>query len=277
MVYPIEVPAHALAFTPPLPSCLSWLRAPIRPSISPRSPRTIFHLNLSALSGDNRNGNRHGGNRGGGGNGGGGAGGDGNRKGPFSTPLALYAYLLRTFAIPTKAVTTGLLSLLSDFAAQRMDPAVSIWDATRGLTFAASGMIVTAPMYHYVFGILESALPAISARNVAAQVALDQFVAAPVWLVLWAGVITALKMQTRGGENGNLGPRDIAKKWRTESVARIRREFWPVMRLTWTIYPVTQAANIALVPMQWRVAVMNIIDLVFTLGLSQITHRRAHA
>lgn len=194
----------------------------------------------------------------------------------FWPMLALKRYMrfLDEAPLLTKVFTSGLLGALSDVIAQVIEnsgrskfdgletPTMSL-DWQRVLALSVVGMVLTAPMFHFLYDLLEHVIPSSAAglrsvKNVTAQLVVDQLVAAPLWVVSFYGLFSV-------AENGRVALPDI--------VAQIQRDFVPTMKLTWMIFPVFQVISFGFLPKKMRVLVLNVVDLGYTAALSYIKHR----
>jgi hypothetical protein len=189
---------------------------------------------------------------------------------PWLVSLAKgYVGLLDSSPLLTKTATSGALGGVSDLLAQwlesrRRKDSSEPWSIEwrRAGALAVVGALLTAPMFHALYEFLEHALPASAVgwkawRNTAAQLAVDQLIAAPVWLLCFYAMFSTI-------EKGTFVVEDLK--------AQIRRDFLPSIKLTWTVFPVFQLISFAVLPKNMRVLVLNVIDLGYTAALSMISH-----
>lgn len=116
------------------------------------------------------------------------------------------------------------------------------------------GALLTGPMFHYFYAYLESTIPSISRRNVILQVLVDQLIMDPIWLALFLPALSILE-----------GEKDILKGF--------GRQYKDGLKTAWAIFPLVQVVNFAVVPLQYRILVINVVDLLVTSVLSWIKHR----
>lgn len=184
---------------------------------------------------------------------------DPNNNGRSGGLLGAYFRLLERRALQTKVVTSAILTLLSDVIAQTFEQGGKpVYDWRRSWALFMVGGVLTAPMFHVLYGLLESALP-IGAGwgNLVLQLAVDQLVAAPVWLAAFFGLVALFE-----------------GRFEMDRVIRqMERDFVPTMKLTWTIFPPVQLASFALLKPNLRVLTLNVVDLGYTTALSYIKHR----
>ena len=190
----------------------------------------------------------------------GGDGGDNNEDDTQSGLLSIYMKLLSRHPLPTKVVSSTIITAISDVIAQKVSGSEVI-EWRRVFALGLVGAILTAPLFHYLYEYLERVIPTkAGVRNTIGQLAVDQLVAAPVWLALFFplvafvenGVTRAAFKQTRDGYT---------------------RDFAESLVLTWKIFIPSQAVSFAFLPIATRVLVLNVIDLVYTSVLSYISHK----
>lgn len=192
-----------------------------------------------------------GGSGGGGGEGRGGEDADGGPWRPWLWPLwglRWYLAALECAPLKTKIVTSSLLGAGSDLLAQAIDSGVEGVRWRRVMAMAAVGAVLTAPMFHFLYEVLEGTLPvagAVRRRNLALQLLVDQGVAGPVWLVAFFGVLDTM-------ESGRVRVAEIGKS--------LRRDFFTSLKLTWAVYPALQLVSFAYLPSNMRVLWMGLID-----------------
>ncbi|KAG5188378.1 hypothetical protein JKP88DRAFT_234272 [Tribonema minus] len=124
------------------------------------------------------------------------------------------------------------------------------------------GVCITGPGLHFLYGLLESHIPTTAggALPAAAHVLLDTFLFDPVFVCSFF-FTTALF-------EGRSLRRDVAP--------RLAREYWPALRGSWGVsvlfWPVQWAA-FRYLPLQLRVASINLCDVAWTAALSYASHR----
>jgi Mpv17 / PMP22 family len=210
-------------------------------------------------------------------NGGGGGGSEDGRAGDGAEPgwrlwlwpgvlARRYMQLLERAPLLTKVWTSAMLGMVSDVLAQKLESRGSTNGAgvnwRRAGALAVVGAVLTAPLFNWLYGVLERALPldtvgGARARNLALQLFVDQGLAAPAWLLCFFPLFEV-------AESGSF---DVEKISRT-----LRRDYLPSLKLTWMIFPVCQLLSFALLPSNLRVLVLNFVDLGYTAGLSMLKH-----
>lgn len=178
--------------------------------------------------------------------------------------LRWYLAALENSPLWTTVITSTVLSAISDLIAQSIELAGTgasyAW--RRVFALALVGLLLTGPVFHYVYEYLEAVLPIVSGlrgfRNLVLQVAADQLIAQPVWLVGFFVVV----------ESVEIGRVDFG-----EVGAALERGYFESLMLTWTVFPVCQMLSFGLLPSSMRVLVLNVVDIGYTAGLSYIKHR----
>lgn len=225
---------------------------------------------------------------------------------------AWYNNYLDTYPLVTKAMTTAVIGLLGDAAAQYHEKRTtgsdasttsndassrsssSSYDTRRGLANAANNLFLTAPIYHYGYDMLENLLPVLSEDNgddvssslvgnsLAAfgQVLIDCIVFDALFVFLMyisAGTI-------EGSNNTTINTADEPTRTSTRnhqpsptlfSTKSMRINLLPAIMASWQI-------NIFMIPIEYflfryfplrvRVLGMNLIDLIWEAVVSFAIH-----
>lgn len=177
------------------------------------------------------------------------------KKNPFS----LYMHFLNTYPLVTKCITSGLLAMTSDLIAQIFEGVdFANLKLRRLLSMAFIGSVFSAPSFHVLYGYLETVLPTNARKiNVLAHLVVDQLIAAPLWLVGFFPLLNVCE---------GVLDKDIL-------IRSFERDYIPALKATWMVFPLIQALNFSVVPMNMRVLVLNIVDVFYTTILSFISHR----
>jgi Mpv17 / PMP22 family len=166
--------------------------------------------------------------------------------------MAWKSYLLKLKSDPllTKAITSGVLSLVADLAARSMSrrPLKS----SSALHEMTIGLVFRAPVIHAFHVLLDNVIFA-GAKNqssqsvVLAKLVIDQILFAPLFLgayIIFSGMLedVPLKVTTR----------------------RIRKELFGMLRSNWIVWVPANYFSYAFVPLHLRVAWGGIIGLFWT-------------
>lgn len=178
----------------------------------------------------------------------------------------------------TLSITNGILSSISDLVAQGIEGSTakstgkSDWryDPVRTLRFAAFGTAMGPVIgkwlqfLDYKFplsataGALANQAPSKAKQGVqlAKRVLADQVVAAPVGLALFTGLMSGLEGKSLG---------ETQDKFRT---------MYPRALLTnWQVWPVIQAVNFTIVPLQFRLPFQQTAGILWTCYLSMLNKK----
>ena len=166
--------------------------------------------------------------------------------------MAFYARLLQTHPIATKTVTSAALFGLGDLMSQTQFEKKAAIDQPRLARMVAWGGLF-APLAHYWYGALDVLVPGGGAAAVAQKVALDQM----TWTVF---INAAFFWTTTFMETGDAGLGLVA----------INRNLWPTLKVNWVVWPVLQAINLSVVPLQFRLLYNNFASLFWSAYLSNV-------
>lgn len=164
-----------------------------------------------------------------------------------------YVHSLKTTPIPTKSLTAFVIGGAADTVAQSLTPSSERKSLSlqRILAFATCSALITAPMYHHAYTILER-----TTKSIPLMVFIDSVCLTPIWYVMYIPCVTVL---SGGGHKVKDAMIDNAK---------------PVATLSVTALPPLEAINFAYVPLHLRVPFMCCVDFVFTAAVSYIANRK---
>ena len=172
----------------------------------------------------------------------------------------LRGYNARLFSHPysTKAAGTALTYVCSDLTAQALerrqhtgDDGESAFSAERALKFGAVGGLWVGPLLTYWFQLMDRLVPGRAPRAIALKLLVDQTVQGPLMLgsmFAWCALL-----------NG-ASPAAVVAKLRTELYST-----WVHSVYVWGPVQIVQQA---LVPLQYRVAVSNVVSYFWDTYLS---------
>jgi peroxisomal membrane protein 2 len=191
-----------------------------------------------------------------------------------------YMSVLTQFPLITKSVTAAVIGLLGDTAAQVLEERLrarkdggtvgptragmlSNYDRRRGLAVLGDSILVSGPLLHFAYEVLEYLIPVTGpSASVAAmaQVLIDNFVLDSVFV----GVLFV----TTG----------IAEGFTTDQIkSQFRKDFFPAVRAGWAtslILLPLQFACFRFLPLHFRVLGVNVIDILWQGMISYMVHRR---
>ncbi|XP_067465792.1 peroxisomal membrane protein 2-like [Thunnus thynnus] len=175
--------------------------------------------------------------------------------------LQQYLLLLKKYPILTKSVTSGILSALGNLLSQivearkkaRNGGLASEIDAAGAARYAIYGLIITGPVSHYFYQLMEVWMPSTDPYCIVKRLLLDRLFFAPGFLLLFYFVMNIL--EAKGWE-------DFEKK--------MRRSYWTALKMNWKVWTPFQFININFVPVQFRVLFANMIALFWYAYLASV-------
>ncbi|XP_061529290.1 peroxisomal membrane protein 2 [Phycodurus eques] len=166
--------------------------------------------------------------------------------------LSQYLFLLKKYPILTKSVTSGILSALGNLLSQilearkksQSDASVKGIDTAGAARYAIYGLLVTGPLSHYFYQLMEMWMPTTDPYCVVKRLLLDRLVFAPGFLMIFYLVMNILEAK---------GLDDFIKK--------IRGSYWTALKMNWKVWTPFQFVNVNFVPVEFRVLFANMIAL----------------
>jgi hypothetical protein len=170
--------------------------------------------------------------------------------------------------IITKGITTGVIEVLGDGIAQgvemereRIESKAVKWDYRRSLGCLCDGIFVTGPLLHFTYNFLERIIPSHGAGGSAwatlAQVLIDEFVCDPIDVGLYLIATSIIE-----GKNVK---------------QRLREKYWVTllegMAVSLALCPI-QFISFRYLPVETRVLVVNICDLIWMSIVSYVAHSK---
>jgi hypothetical protein len=168
--------------------------------------------------------------------------------------------------IITKGITTGVIEVLGDGIAQgvemereRIESKAVKWDYRRSLGCLCDGIFVTGPLLHFTYNFLERVIPSHggSAWATLAQVLIDEFVCDPIDVGLYLIATSIIE-----GKNVK---------------QRLREKYWVTllegMAVSLALCPI-QFISFRYLPVETRVLVVNICDLIWMSIVSYVAHSK---
>ncbi|XP_057181780.1 peroxisomal membrane protein 2 [Triplophysa rosa] len=166
--------------------------------------------------------------------------------------LQQYLLLLKKYPILTKSVTSGILSSFGNLLSQALESSKNNKEKSPRkkinvlgpVHFAIYGLVITGPVSHYFYHILEVLFPTTVPYCLVKRLLLERLIFAPAFLLLFYVVMNALEGKTIG---------DLQKKLTTT--------YWPSLKMNWKVWTPFQFININYIPAQFRVLFANIVAL----------------
>lgn len=129
------------------------------------------------------------------------------------------------------------------------------FDWSRFRNMALIGGCWVGPALHVWFGFLGRMIVFTGHKATLAMLALDQLVWAPPFIASFVALVMTLEGNPSGVPNA------------------LRETMWPALKTNWSMWIPAQLINFALVPIQFRVLVANVVALFFNTYMSWATHR----
>lgn len=175
--------------------------------------------------------------------------------------LQQYLGLLKKYPILTKSVTSGILSALGNLLSQTVEArkrakhgsAVKEIDLTGPTRYAIYGLIVTGPVSHYFYQLMEVLMPASEPYCVVKRLLLDRLIFAPAFLLLFFFVMNILE-----------------GKRLSDFESKVRNSYWTALKMNWKVWTPFQFINVNYVPVQFRVLFANVVALFWYAYLASI-------
>lgn len=175
--------------------------------------------------------------------------------------LQQYLFLLKKYPILTKSVTSGILSALGNLLSQVLEARKKSRDGvpgseidTAGATrYAIYGLLITGPVSHYFYQLMELWIPTTDQLCIVKRLLLDRLIFAPGFLLLFYFVMNILEAKGWG---------DFEKK--------MRASYWTALKMNWKVWTPFQFININFVPVQFRVLFANMVALFWYAYLASV-------
>ncbi|XP_075875611.1 peroxisomal membrane protein 2 [Nelusetta ayraudi] len=164
--------------------------------------------------------------------------------------LQQYLLLLKKYPILTKSVTSGILSALGNLLSQTLEarkkakhgnPCNEI-DAAGAARYAVYGLLITGPVSHYFYQLMELWIPSTDPYCIVKRLLLDRLFFAPGFLLLFFCVMNILE----------------AKGW-ADFERKVKRTYWTALKMNWKVWTPFQFINVNFVPVQFRVLFANMV------------------
>ncbi|XP_065197019.1 peroxisomal membrane protein 2-like [Sycon ciliatum] len=167
--------------------------------------------------------------------------------------LTVYRFALRTNPMLVKGVTSGMISALGNVVAQLISPqgpgGKINWRSVA--SFGAFNAVVTGPLTHHLYRILEGAVPRNMKYAAVYRVAIDRLLFAPPYLMVFFFVVALLEGLSVQA-----------------AIQRIRGVFWTALKMNWKVWTLAQYINFSYVPTEYRVLFANVISFLWNIYLA---------
>lgn len=175
--------------------------------------------------------------------------------------LARYDLLLQRRPVATKSVTSAALFAFGDVVAQCVEAGgvPQYIDAARVARMLIWGGCIFAPLAHMWYKLLDAAVKGPpGAGTVLRKVAADQLIWTPPINVAFFTYAALAEGATAGA-----------------ALDAARDKLWPTLQVNWVLWPVVQAVNFAVVPLRFRILVINCVAVGWSAFLSLVANQQA--
>lgn len=163
-----------------------------------------------------------------------------------------YNALLQSAPLATKAVSAGILALISDVVAQALsDAPTNLLSYAR---FALYGLLCAGPQGHFWFQGLENMIRVQGAGGIAMKLLLDQLFFLPVTTAAFFVI-----MKVAEGRSMN------------DAMQFMRGSLKETIFSAWKVWPFVNAVNFAVVPTQMRVVFVSAVSVFWVAYLSVVS------
>ena len=162
----------------------------------------------------------------------------------------LYTRCLVSQPCLTKALTTAVLNTVEEYSAQRLScqhGSHAPINTTRIMKMALYGLLLSGPLSHHLYRMLEEMLGHhVGTAAAILKILASNFVLAPIQNLVY---VVALGVISRFSAD--------------EMDAHVRSTFWPIMKQTWLVFPLVSAVAQYFVPPQLHTPFYSLTALVF--------------
>lgn len=172
----------------------------------------------------------------------------------------VWKLLFGRYLLVTNTVSSGVLMLAGDVAAQEIERRLEAKSTTLGLDWQRMFNMTLVglsqgPLHHYLYKWMDVLLPGASVRTVFKKIAIDQFAISPIFIVTYlysAGLLEGASV--------------------TECTTELRHKYWTIYTADWLVWPPTQFINFYLISPKYRVLYINAITMLYNVFLCYIKH-----
>mmetsp|Transcript_13686 Transcript_13686/g.18244 ORF Transcript_13686/g.18244 Transcript_13686/m.18244 type:complete len:256 (-) Transcript_13686:434-1201(-) len=198
------------------------------------------------------------------------------KKGQCRNVLRWYDSQLRRAPLRTKMISSGMVSVIGDSAAQMLTSGGSIFDLRRSVSWALCGAFYFAPFLHLWYAMLAALENRARKRygvpktaTITLQLLANQSIG--------AGIINALFFYIFEFASALVGlllldpillhPNQLI----ATATRNLQAKFSTIMFANWCIWPLPSLLNLVYIPLQYRVLFTNCVALLWKCVLSMLT------
>ncbi|GAM22026.1 hypothetical protein SAMD00019534_052010, partial [Acytostelium subglobosum LB1] len=179
-----------------------------------------------------------------------------------------YLRALDSYPLVTKSLSTAALMGTGDVIAQRLEyhyksPSERMKtkgfevDVRRALTMTGVGAFFSGPLLHFWYKRLDILVRGEGALVVVKKLALDQLAFAPVVISAFIGLMGTLNGKTP-----------------SQCIQAIQNDLFFALKANWTLWPLANAINFALIPPSLRVLYVSTVSVFWNIFLSNLGNKK---
>ena len=160
-----------------------------------------------------------------------------------------YTRFLDRYGWRAQAVNTCVLVGVGDVASQLLIKkrfSLETYDFKCSLRYFGVGLVMLGPSMHVWYSSLDRLITSQTFRAAVTKMLMDQCLFLPVYVIAVVAVMGILRSETFA---------DIREQ--------LHRDFVPIMKTSYQIWPLLQIANFYFIPLKHRILVMNMVGLLY--------------
>eukprot|EP00475_Leptophrys_vorax_P011519 TRINITY_DN1807_c0_g1_i1.p1 TRINITY_DN1807_c0_g1~~TRINITY_DN1807_c0_g1_i1.p1 ORF type:complete len:198 (-),score=51.03 TRINITY_DN1807_c0_g1_i1:588-1181(-) len=172
----------------------------------------------------------------------------------LSKMWSAYLTLLASYPVPTKSITAGIITGLSDVTAQYIASPNQSFTISTVIRQGLIALLYRAPMVHFWYVLLELLMKGwdpSAPLTVVLKVLLDQIAFTPVLLSGYLFILSVLRKQSFKEFLGNY-------VYKTGN-------FWQILFANWKLWPIVHLINFRYVPIHLRVLFGNVVGFFWSI------------
>ncbi|KAL0487114.1 peroxisomal membrane protein 2 [Acrasis kona] len=188
---------------------------------------------------------------------------------PLSAFFKWYFSLLRSKPIPTKMITSSILSALANVISQKGIQKAPKIDWHRVFQFSATAACIS-PLSHFWFNFLAELVEDCKPMLLSIQASVRPIPVIPLFKLFldqlcWSPLINVVFFTLINFFNNT--PDNI--------VPQLKRDLWPTLKRSWMVWPIASVINLNYVPQDLRVLFANGVSFFWSMYLSYMVAKSA--
>jgi len=131
------------------------------------------------------------------------------------------------------------------------------YNPIRTARMASIGFMLSGPMLHQWYKILDRMVQGSGKVAVIKKIAADQLIFTPISLLAFLGLLNGLEGKSL-----------------EQTKEKIQRDFVPILLVNWTVWPLAQYVNFALIPAPQRVLYVTVLGIFWNSFLCYMGNRK---